>query len=158
MLNLREALARDVPVILSLIRELAEYEREPNAVQATETDLHRDGFSTRPKFRVIIAEWNGKPAGMVLFFHYYSTWQGRAGIFVEDLIIRKRYRNKGVGRALMVRLAQTAVSEGCSGMRWEVHSWNREAVGFYRKLGAGFRQQGRVMQLKDRELRRLALA
>ena len=156
MLRLRRAVAKDAPVILSLVRELASYEREPRAVTATESDLRRDGFSRNWKFRAIIAEWNGKPAGMALFFPYYSTWQGRSGIFVEDLIVSKRFRGKGVGLFLMSRVARTAIAEGGSGMRWEVHSWNKEAIRFYRKIGASFRQHGRVMQVKEEDLRRLA--
>ena len=156
MLTLRKATAKDARTILSLVRELAAYEREPKSVVATVSDIRRDGFSKNPKFRAIIAEWNGKPAGMVLFFSYYSTWQGRSGIFVEDLIIRKRFRGKGVGFALMSQLARLAFADGGSGMRWEVHSWNEEAIRFYRKIGASFRQHGRVMQIKHKDLLRLA--
>jgi GNAT superfamily N-acetyltransferase len=156
MLTLRKAVAKDVPVILSLVRELAVYEREPRAVSATESDLRRDGFSKHRKFRAIIAEWDGKPAGMALFFPYYSTWQGRSGIFVEDLIVRRRFRGKSVGRALMSRLARIAIAAGGYGMRWEVHSWNKEAIHFYRGLGAKFRQHGRVMQMQGQVLAQLA--
>lgn len=152
MLALRKASAKDARTILSLVRELATYEREPRSVIATVSDLRRDGFSKNPKFRAIIAEWKGKPAGMVLFFPYYSTWQGRSGIFVEDLIIRKKFRGKGVGLALMSQVARVAIAEGGSGMRWEVHSWNKEAIRFYRRIGAGFRQHGRVMQVKEEDL------
>ena len=88
MLNLRKAAPDDIPLILSFIRELAKYERAQNAVSCTENDLHRDGFGPSPKFRVIIAEWNGEPAGMAFFFYNYSTWQGRPGIFIEDLFVR----------------------------------------------------------------------
>lgn len=156
MLKLRKAVARDVPLILSLVRELAAYEREAHSVIATEADLRRDGFSKYRRFRVIIAEWNGRPAGMVLFFHHYSTWHGQAGIFVEDLIVRRGFRGKGVGQALMARLGRIAIAEGCYGMRWEVHSWNKEAVRFYRQLGGVFRRHGRVMQIKNDDLFRLA--
>ena len=152
MLRLRKAVAKDAPVILSLVRELATYEREPKSVTATESDLRRDGFSKGRKFRAIIADWDGKPAGMALFFPYYSTWQGRSGIFVEDLVVRRRFRGKGVGLALMSQVARTALEEGGSGMRWEVHSWNKQAIQFYRKIGAAFRQHGRVMQVKKEDL------
>ena len=152
MLRLRKAVAKDVPVILSLVRELATYEREPGSVTATESDLRRDGFSKNRKYRAIIAEWDGKPAGMALIFPYYSTWQGRSGIFVEDLIVKRRFRGKGVGLALMSQVARIALSDGGSGMRWEVHSWNKDAIKFYRQLGAKFRQHGRVMQVKEDDL------
>ena len=111
MLKLRNAVPDDIPLVLSFIRELAEYERAPNAVSCTEKDLRRDGFGASPKFRVIIAEWNGEPAGMALFFYNYSTWQGRPGIFFEDLFVRPQYRNKRIDRALMAHLAQTAIAE-----------------------------------------------
>ena len=92
MLKLRKAVSKDVPLILTFVRELAEYEREPNAVIATDDDLRRDGFGSDPKFRVVIAEWDGEPAGMALFFYNYSTWQGRRGLYVEDLYIRPVFR------------------------------------------------------------------
>src|SRR6266516_6100545 len=94
MLKLRKSVPEDIPLILSFIRELAEYERAPNAVSCTETDLRRDGFGANQKFRVIIAEWNGEPAGMAFFFYNYSTWQGRPGIFIEDLFVRPQFRGK----------------------------------------------------------------
>ncbi len=158
MLKLRDAVAQDSSLILSFVRELANFEREPNAVIATEADLLRDGFSRHPKFRAVVAELDGDPAGMALFFHHYSTWQGRAGIFVEDLIIKPRYRDKGVGKALMSHLAKIALQEGCYGMRWEVHSWNKQAITFYQRLGAEFREHGRVMPLKDMNLKKLAVS
>jgi len=156
MLKIRKASVEDVPLILSFIRELAEYEREPGAVRATEDDLIRDGFSPSPKFRVIIAEWDGKPAGMAFFFQNYSTWQGRQGLFLEDLFVRPQFRSRGIGRALMVHLAQIAVAEHCYGMRWEVLDWNTTAIEVYQKLGARFREHWRVMQITGDELERLA--
>lgn len=156
MLNFREAALQDIPLILSLIRELAEYEREPDAVRCTEDDLRRDGFGPNPKFRVILAEWNGAPAGMALFFNYYSTWQGRAGIYLEDLFVRPEFREKGVGKALMIQLARTAIAENYYGLRWEVLNWNETAMEFYRHLGSGFRENWRVMQLSGDDLRQLS--
>src|SRR2546425_13207069 len=104
MLKLRKAVPDDIPLILSFIQELAEFERAPNAVSCTEKDLRRDGFGPSPKFHVIIAEWYGERAGMAFFFYNYSTWQGRPGIFIEDLFVRTRLRGKGIGRALIARL------------------------------------------------------
>ena len=158
MLKIREANPEDVPLILSFIRELAEYEREPDAVRATEDDLIRDGFSASPKFRVIIAEWDGKPAGMAFFFQNYSTWQGKQGLFLEDLFVRPEFRGKRIGKALMVHLAQVAVAEHCYGMRWEVLDWNTTAIEVYQKLGARFRAHWRVMQITGDELKRLSEA
>ena len=156
MLKIRKASIGDVQLILSFIHELAEYEREPSAVQATEDDLIRDGFSANPKFRVVIAEWDGRPAGMAFFFHNYSTWQGRQGLFLEDLFVRPQFRRKGIGRALMVHLAKLAIAEHCYGMRWEVLDWNTAATEVYQKLGARFRERWRVMQITGEDLKRLS--
>lgn len=156
MLKLRQATAKDIPQILSFIRELAEYERAPNPVSCTEKDLRRDGFGPSPKFRVIIAEWNGDPAGMAFFFHNYSTWQGQPGIFIEDLFVRPQFRGKGIGGALMTKLAQTAIAEKCHGIRWEVLDWNKPALDVYRHLGAKFREGWKIMQITGQELRELA--
>jgi GNAT superfamily N-acetyltransferase len=156
MLKLRNASVGDVPLILSFIHELAEYEREPSAVRATEDDLIRDGFSASPKFRVIIAEWDRNPAGMAFFFNHYSTWQGRHGLFLEDFFVRSKYRGKGIGKALMVHLAQIAVAENCYGMRWEVLDWNTTAIDVYQKLGVRFREHWRVMQITGEDLKRLS--
>jgi GNAT superfamily N-acetyltransferase len=156
MMRIRKASVKDVPLILSFIHELAEYEREPSAVRATEDDLLRDGFSKSPKFRVIIAEWDRNPAGMAFFFHHYSTWQGRQGLFLEDIFVRPEFRGKGIGKALMVNLAKIAIAENCYGMRWEVLDWNTTAIGVYERLGARFREHWRVMQLTGEDLKRLS--
>ena len=156
MLKLRKATSKDIPLILSFIRELAEYERALNAVSCTEKDLGRDGFGSNPKFRVIIAEWSREPAGMAFFFYNYSTWQGRPGIFIEDLFVRPRFRGKGIGRALMAKLAQTAIGEKCHGIRWEVLDWNKPAIDVYQHLGSKFREGWRIMQITGQELIELA--
>src|SRR5437879_12212749 len=113
MLKIRKAKVEDVPLILSFIRELAEYEKEPKAVRATEDDLIRDGFSANPKFRVLIAEWDGSPAGMAFFFQNYSTWQGMHGLFLEDPVVRPPFRGKGIGKALMGQRARTDSDDNC---------------------------------------------
>jgi GNAT superfamily N-acetyltransferase len=156
MLKIRKANVEDVPLILSFIHELAEYEREPSAVLATEDDLIRDGFSKNPKFKVIIAEWDGNPAGMAFFFHNYSTWEGKHGLFLEDFFVRPQFRRKGIGKALMVHLARTAIEENCYGMRWEVLDWNKSAIDVYQRLRASFREHWRVMQLTGDDLKRLS--
>ncbi len=156
MMKLRKATAKDIPLILSFIRELAEYERAPNAVSCTEKDLRRDGFGSYPKFRVIIAEWRGEPAGMAFFFYNYSTWQGRPGIFIEDLFVRPQFRGKGIGRALMARLAQTAIAEKSHGIRWEVLDWNKPAIDVYQHMGSKFRDGWKIMQITGQELVELA--
>lgn len=156
MLNLRKATVQDTPLILSFIRELAEYEREPNAVHCSEEDIHRDGFGPNAKFRVTIAEWNSNPAGMALFFYNYSTWQGRPGIYLEDLFVRPEFRKKGIGKALIIHLARTALAENCYGLRWEVLNWNKPAIEFYLRLGAGFRENWKVIQISGDDLKQLA--
>lgn len=156
VLRIRSATQKDAPLILSFVRELAEYEREPQAVAAREEDFRRDGFGANPKFRVAIAESDGEPAGMAFFFSHYSTWRGREGIFVEDLIVRPKFRGKGVGKSLMAHLARTAIAEGAYGMRWEVLDWNETAVKFYKGIGGRFREHQRTMQLTDEDLKKLA--
>jgi GNAT superfamily N-acetyltransferase len=156
MLKLRKAAARDIPLILSFVRELAEYEKAPNAVACTEKDLRRDGFGPSPKFRVIIAEWNRESAGMALFFYNYSTWQGRPGIFIEDLFVRAQFRSKGIGRCLMAYLAKMAIAEKCHGIRWEVLDWNKLAIDVYQHIGSRFREGWRTMQITGQELKDLA--
>src|SRR3989475_10207348 len=156
ILKIRKASVDDAPLILSFIRELAEYEREPGAVRATEDDLIRDGFSAHPKFRVIIAELDGQPAGMAFFFHDYSTWQGRHGLFLEDFFVRPQFRRKGIGKALMVHLAKIALSENCYGLHWKVLDWNTTAIDVYQRLGARFREHWRVMQITGEDLKLLS--
>ena len=156
MLRLRKARSRDIPLVFSFIRELAEYEREPQAVTATSEGLRRDGFTADPKFQVVLAEWNAKPAGMAFYFYHYSTWKGRLGIYLEDIFVRPKFRGKGVGKALMAYLARTAVRENCYGIRWEVLDWNETAIKFYKTLGAGFREHWRAMTLQGEALQRLA--
>jgi GNAT superfamily N-acetyltransferase len=156
MLKLRKATSKDIPLILSFIRELAEYERAPNAVSCTEKDLRRDGFGSSPKFRAVIAGWDSEPAGMAFYFYNYSTWQGRPGIFIEDLFVLPQFRGKGIGRALMAKLAQIAIAEECYGIRWEVLDWNKPAIDVYQHLGSKFREGWRIMQISGEELRELA--
>ena len=156
MLSIRPANAADAPLILDLIRQLAEYEREPNAVVATEDDLIRDGFGPEPKYRCLIAEWEGAPAGFALFHYNYSTWRGHAGLYLEDLFVRVELRGKGIGKALLQRLAQIAVEENCYGLRWMVLEWNDPALKFYETLGAELLGEWETMLLRGEPLKRLA--
>ncbi len=156
MLKIRKAMSKDVPVVLLFIRQLAEYEREPKAVLATERDLRRDGFGREPRFHAAIAEWNDEPVGMAFFFYNYSTWKGRPGIYLEDIIIRPEFRGRGIGKALMAYLARVAVAKKCFGIRWEILDWNTPAIGFYKKLGAKFRAHWQAMQIEGEDLQHLA--
>lgn len=156
MLTIRPATAADVPLILEFIRELARYEREPDAVITTEADLLRDGFGPEPKFRVEIAEWDGQSAGFAFYFWNYSTWQGKAGLFLGDLFVRPEFRGKGIGKALLVRLAQIAIQNNCGRMVWQVLDWNTPAIQFYESLGAGALKEWITMRVKNEKLEALA--
>src|SRR5882724_423907 len=156
MLSIRTATAADAALILDFIRRLAEYEREPNAVVATEADLLRDGFGPQPKYRCLIAEWDNAPAGFAFFFFNYSTWLGKPGIYLEDLFVLPEMRGKGIGKALLQKLAQIAVEENCYGMRWQVLEWNTPALEFYDLLGATIMDEWETMRLMEPALSRLA--
>ncbi|HTZ99570.1 MAG TPA: GNAT family N-acetyltransferase [Candidatus Aquilonibacter sp.] len=138
MILIRPATANDAALLNALIHELAEYDRLGNEVSVLEEDLLRDGFGAQPKFRAVIAEWDGKPAGYALFFEFYSTFQGRAGLFLDDLFVRPSFRQKGIGRALLAHVAGIAWREGYFCVRWEVLDWNKPAIAFYENLGAVF--------------------
>jgi len=156
MLSIRLANAADASLMLDFIRHLAEYEREPNAVVATEEDLIRDGFGPEPKYRCLIAEWDGVPAGFALFHYNYSTWRGQAGLYLEDLFVLVEMRGKGIGKALLQRLAQIALEENCYGLRWMVLEWNDPALKFYESLGAELLGEWETMLLRGPALARLA--
>jgi GNAT superfamily N-acetyltransferase len=155
MLLIRPATANDVPLLLAMIRELAEYERESALVTIREEDLLRDGFGKSPRFRALIAEWNGEAAGYAVFFGYYSTWAGR-GLFLEDLFVRELFRHRGIGKALLTEVARIALDEQCYGIHWEVLDWNQGAIDLYKALGAEFRDQWRPTLLTGEALHKLA--
>ena len=136
MLEIRKTTGKDAPLIVAMIRELAEFEHELEHVDITAADVLRDGFGTNPRFHTLLAEWDGQPAAYALYFFTYSTWAGRASLYVEDLFVRVRFRGKGVGKALLQRMAAVASEQNCQGMRWEVLNWNTPAIEFYRSLGA----------------------
>lgn len=156
MLVIRKAAPADVPRILDLVRELARYEREPAAVTATEADLLRDGFGPHPRYACLMADWAGQPAGFALYFHNYSTWQGKWGLYLEDLFVSPQHRGKGIGKALLLELAATAAREGCGRFQWQVLDWNDPAIRFYEKLGAKALKQWVTMRLEGDALERLA--
>jgi GNAT superfamily N-acetyltransferase len=133
---IRDAATRDVPEIARLIRALAEYERLSHAVVLDENRLRDHLFGSRPFAEVVLAEDAGKIVGFAMFFHNYSTFLGRPGIYLEDLFVEPAYRGKGFGKALLSHLAKLAVERDCGRLEWAVLNWNEPAMGFYRKLGA----------------------
>jgi GNAT superfamily N-acetyltransferase len=156
MLSIRPATPADVPTILRFIRELALFEREPDAVIATEADLLRDGFGPAPRFTCLMAEFDGVPAGFALYFTSYSTWLGHHGIRLEDLYVTPEHRRKGIGRALLARLAKIAVDQGCGRLEWDVLDWNANAIAVYQSIGANIQTEWRIMRLAGEPLHRLA--
>ena len=140
VLTIRPAVVDDVGLILALVRELAAYEREPDAVVATEDDLRRnlfgEGFGRGPAAECVIGEVDGAAQGFALFFTNFSTWRGAPGIHLEDLYVRPDSRGAGLGRALLTEMARIAKARGCHRVEWAVLDWNTPAIGFYRALGA----------------------
>ena len=155
-LVLRPARADDAPLILALVRELAEYERAPDQCHATEAALRETLFGPAPQAEVVVAEWDGAPAGFALFFHNYSTWEARRGLYLEDLFVRPAFRGRGIGRALLEHLARVAVARGCGRFEWSVLDWNEPAIGFYRALGARPMDGWTTMRVAGDALRALA--
>lgn len=156
MLRIRPATPADVSLLLELIRALAEYEKLAEACVATEIQLARTLFGARRYAEALIAEWDGAPAGFALFFHNYSTFLARPGIYLEDLFVKPELRGKGIGKALLVKLAQLAVERNCGRMEWAVLDWNEPSIGFYRSLGAKPLDDWTVFRLTAPELERLA--
>jgi GNAT superfamily N-acetyltransferase len=135
-LTIRAARTTDIPVILQLIRDLATYERAPNEVTATEAQLLDVLFGEKPAAEVLLAFAGDAPVGFAVFFHNFSTWLGRRGLYLEDLFVKPEKRGKGYGRALLARLGKIARDRGCGRMEWAVLNWNEPAIKFYRALGA----------------------
>jgi GNAT superfamily N-acetyltransferase len=156
MLTLRPATSSDVPAILGFIRELALYEREPDAVFTTEADLLRDGFTEPRRFHCLMAEWDVMPVGFALYFYNYSTWEGRAGIYLEDLYVQPALRGKGIGKSILTRLAAIAVEEDCARFEWSVLDWNQPSIDFYHAMGAVMKSEWRGMRVDGEALKNLA--
>jgi GNAT superfamily N-acetyltransferase len=154
--EIRPATEADVPIILRLIRDLAEYERAPDAVVATESGLREVLFGEKPAAKVVLALENDEPIGFAVYFFNFSTWLGRPGLYLEDLFVRPEKRGKGYGRALLVRLAQIAQERGCGRMEWAVLDWNDPAIQFYRKLGAQPMDEWTVFRLTGDGIAKLA--
>jgi GNAT superfamily N-acetyltransferase len=155
-ITIRPATPADVGQILEFIRALAVYEREPDAVKATEADLLEHGFGESPYYSCLIAQSDGVAAGFALFFYDYSTWLGKPGLYLEDLFVFPEHRGLGIGKALLQRLAQIAVERGCARMKWEVLDWNTPAIDFYKVMGAEIQKEWLNVRLSGDALRRLA--
>jgi GNAT superfamily N-acetyltransferase len=155
MLAIRDATIADAALIRRLIGELATFEKEPDAVRTTAADIARDGFGGNPQFRAIIAEWDEAPAGFALFFNYYSTWRG-IGLYLEDLYVSPDCRGRGIGSALLGRVARVAEQEHRSFVKWSVLDWNQSAIEMYKSHGAEFLDDWRTALLSGDGLRRLA--
>jgi GNAT superfamily N-acetyltransferase len=146
----------DVPLLLTLIRALAEYERLSDQVSATEDRLRESLFGPRPAAEAVIGRLEGEPAGFALFFQSYSTFLGRPGIYLEDVFVKPEYRGRGLGAALLRHLARVAVERQCGRFEWAVLDWNAPALGFYRKLGAEVLADWRICRVAGDALARLA--
>ncbi|HEX7788319.1 MAG TPA: GNAT family N-acetyltransferase [Methylomirabilota bacterium] len=155
-LVIRRGTARDVPVILGLIRGLAEYERLAHEVRATAPRVRAHGFGARRYFETIICRRGGRPIGFALYFFTYSTFLAQPTLYLEDLFVVPEERGAGAGRALLKALARIAVRRGCGRLEWAVLDWNRPAIGFYRRLGARLHRQWIITRLTGAPLRRLA--
>ena len=147
------ATASDVPVILEFIRQLAEYEKLSHAVEATEEHLRRTLFGDHPYAEVLIAFWDELPVGFALFFHNYSTFLARPGIYLEDLFVNESARGRGVGKALLTRLAEVAITRGCGRVEWSVLDWNAPAIEFYQRMGASAMDEWTTFRLTGESLR-----
>ena len=155
-LRIRPATELDVPVILDLIRQLAEYERLAHLVEATEARLRETLFGARPAAEVLLAEWDRECAGFAVFFANYSTFVAQPGIYLEDLYVQPHIRGKGVGSALLQRVVAIAVERGCGRLEWEVLDWNEPSIQFYKSLGAEPLHDWTKYRLRGKALQTLA--
>jgi len=154
--TIRPALEHETPLILQFVRELAQYERLEEQMAAEEAQMRAALFGPRPYAEVVFACWEGEPVGFALFFHNFSTFLGRPGIYLEDLFVRPGFRGRGLGRRLLAWLAKLAVERGCGRLEWAVLDWNAPAVGFYRSLGAVAMDEWTVFRLTGPALEALA--
>jgi GNAT superfamily N-acetyltransferase len=153
---IRFAERSDVPLIVRLIRSLADYEKLEHMVVATEDKVDKALFGGRPYAEALIAELDAKPVGFALFFHNFSTFLAQPGIYLEDLFVEPEHRGAGIGRALLSRLAEIALERECGRLEWAVLDWNKDAIGFYERLGAQPQDDWTVYRLTGDPLRRLA--
>lgn len=156
MLQLRSALVDDCATILQFIQELADYEKLRHECVATESDIRKHLFGDRPKAEAVLAEWSGEAVGFALFFHSFSTFLGRPGIYLEDLYVQPRMRGNGIGKALLVHLARLAQQRDCGRLEWSVLDWNAPSIAFYESLGAKPKDEWTVYRVDGEALEKLA--
>jgi GNAT superfamily N-acetyltransferase len=155
MLRIRPATVEDVPALMRMIVEFATFEKLADRLSVTEASVLRDGFGPSPRFHTLLPEWNGQLAGYVIYFPFYSSFQG-ACLFLEDIYVREQFRGEGIGKLLMQEVAAIAVREGYWGVRWEVLDWNQPAIDFYKMLNADFLDDVKEVVLEKDALRKLA--
>ena len=153
---IRPAAPADLPLIAQFIRDLADYEKLAHEVRFDETKLGEKLFGPRPYAEVVIGELDGEPQGFALFFHNFSTFEGRPGLYLEDLFVRPAARGSGLGKALLAHLAQLCVERDCARLEWSVLDWNTPAIGFYKNLGAKLMDEWTVMRVDGDALGALA--
>jgi GNAT superfamily N-acetyltransferase len=157
-LHIRRARPTETGLVLSLIRELAEYEKLLHEVEATEAMIDAALFGDNPLLFCEIAEWNGEPAGFAVWFVNFSTFSGRSGIYLEDLFVRPAYRGQGIGKALLAYLAKLCVEKGWARLQWSVLDWNAPSIAFYKSLGAVMMDEWTVCRVNGPALAALAKA
>ncbi len=155
-LTIRPAVYADAPLIVEFVRELALFERAPDAAKARLADIETALFAARPLVHALIAELDGAAVGFAVYVFNFSTWTGRHGVYLEDLFVRDAARGRGVGKALLIRLAQIAVAKNCARVEWAVLDWNAPAIGFYRSLGAQPMNDWTVYRVEGEALAELA--
>ncbi len=151
-MNIRPALETDLPIIIDLIRELAHFEKEPDAVEITLEELRRDGFGDTPQFSIIVAEVENEIVGMAFYYFRYSTWKGKT-IHLEDLIVREKSRGTGAGTALYTEVIKRGSEEGVRRIEWAVLDWNEPAITFYEKSGALILRDWHLVQMDQQGIK-----
>jgi len=154
-LKIKKAKIKDVPLILSLIKELAEFEKLTHEVVASERDLSNNLFGQKKFAEVLLAYYDNRPAGMALFFHNYSTFEGKPGIYLEDLYVKPEFRGKGIGKSLLLRLINIASKRKCGRVEWAVLDWNQSAIDFYTKLGAKSMDSWKIFRLTKDKIKKI---
>jgi GNAT superfamily N-acetyltransferase len=152
----RFAEEKDIPLLLSLIKELAIYEKMLDQVSATEESLKKSLLGERKHAEAIIPEYEGNPVGYAIFFHNFSTFEGKPGLYLEDIYVKPEYRGKGIGKALLSYLAKIALERGCARFEWVVLDWNEPSIQFYKSLGAKPQDEWIIYRMEDKAMQKLA--